>query len=235
MHTSPPSRKAVKRSASTIRKFYRGESFGPDFEDAIDTLLAFRSGFAKPLVSVNGSLRGFCLTDGIYADVTQRLKKTTTILDKLTRHPQLDLSKMQDIGGCRVVTQNIEDLRTVEKRIRRRWATTLKFESDYITTPRESGYRGLHLIVERHNHLIEVQLRTQLMHHWALTVERFSTVAGQNLKQDGNHVIQEFMKLHSRHDATVEGLTNEPFSPDELDKLRRLRPEVLAYLGVASN
>lgn len=44
--------------------------------------------------------------------------------------------------------------------------------SDYIATPRASGYRGVHVVVTYDHRCIEVQLRTQVMHEWAITVER---------------------------------------------------------------
>ena len=54
--------------------------------------------------------------------------------------------------------------------------------SDYIAEPRDSGYRGVHVIVEYDNRMIEVQLRTQVMHEWAITVERLSGRLGEDLK-----------------------------------------------------
>lgn len=35
--------------------------------------------------------------------VAQRLKRRVTIVDKLNRHPNMQLSRMNDIAGCRVI------------------------------------------------------------------------------------------------------------------------------------
>jgi ppGpp synthetase/RelA/SpoT-type nucleotidyltranferase len=59
--------------------------------------------------------------------------------------------------------------------------------SDYITNPRSSGYRGVHVVVEYPDRdgtdrAIEVQLRTKTMHEWAIAVERFSGRLNEDLK-----------------------------------------------------
>lgn len=51
---------------------------------------------------------------------------------------------------------------------------------------------------------IEVQLRTQVMHEWAITVERLSGRLGQNLKSDGQHAVQQLMAVISQAMALEE-------------------------------
>ncbi|RRC95722.1 hypothetical protein [Schaalia canis] len=63
--------------------------------------------------------------------------------------------------------------------------------------PRASGYRAIHLIVKQDGFLIEVQLRTQTTHQWASDAEAFSALFGENYKQDGDSVIQEFLRLRA--------------------------------------
>lgn len=103
---------------------------------------------------------------------------------------------MQDIGGCRAVVGSIEDLRRLEDRVRNGRLPVLGY-SDYIETPRLSGYRGVHVIVEYEGRAIEIQLRTHTMHAWALAAERYSQDVGLNLKQDGDHPVQLFLRAAS--------------------------------------
>ncbi|MCC7172328.1 MAG: RelA/SpoT domain-containing protein, partial [Planctomycetes bacterium] len=66
---------------------------------------------------------------------------------------------------------------------------------DYITQPRESGYRGVHLIykyfsdkkVGHNGLLVEIQLRSQLQHAWATAVETVGTFLKQALKSSRGH------------------------------------------------
>ena len=46
------------------------------------------------------------------AKVSQRLKRINRIVEKLSRdeHRTMRLSQMEDVGGCRVVVQSLEEL-----------------------------------------------------------------------------------------------------------------------------
>lgn len=192
---SVPSKSQVKKAGSTLRKYLRGDLTDEDlFLGALDTVEVWRRAHSGPLVSANNGLRSRCKTIGVEAEVTQRLKRSQTILDKLRRQPNLDLSRMQDIGGCRAVVSNKDDLRRLEAQILKRHKEPVT-HTDYIACPRESGYRGVHIVVHYQERCIEIQLRTKTMHDWALAAEEFSNRIGENLKQDGDHPIQEFLKV----------------------------------------
>lgn len=227
-----PSKSAVRRAGSTIRKYRTAGCTQEEVDDAIYTVVAFRAQFTEPLVSVHTRLRDIHrkleLQGEASQSVTQRLKKSATIVDKLSRESGLDLSRMQDIGGCRIVVESLQHLRLVEQEIRDSWGCDLHHVKDYIKEPRSSGYRSLHMIVKEAGFQIEIQLRTTTMHEWAVLVEAFSSVLGENLKQDGDHLIQNFLRLSSEALAREElGL---PPDPGQLDKLRTLGIEVNAYL-----
>lgn len=103
-------------------------------------------------------------TLGLNGKVSQRLKRMSTILDKLGREPTLALDRMQDIGGCRVVLPSRDEVWRLADRIRER-RPVIAF-SDYINHPRNSGYRGVHVIVEYGRDCVrpvEIQLRTESM------------------------------------------------------------------------
>jgi len=83
------------------------------------------------------------MTEGCRVEVSQRLKRVPTILDKLRREPGMALSWMQDIGGCRAVLDSIEEIRRVERRYTRTGARRVVRIADYVTKPKATGYRGL--------------------------------------------------------------------------------------------
>jgi ppGpp synthetase/RelA/SpoT-type nucleotidyltranferase len=112
--------------------------------------------------------------------VSQRLKRLPTILDKLVRQPNMALAVMQDIGGCRAILSNVEEVRRVQRRLVRNRPP--RKVDDYIANPRASGYRGVHVIVVYDDRFIEVQLRTRVMHQWAVAVERLGGRIGEDLK-----------------------------------------------------
>jgi putative GTP pyrophosphokinase len=227
-----PSKSSVRRAGSTIRKYRAGECGAEDFEAAITVMVAFRSQFTEPLLAVNRRIRDIGIRNGLPSEVTQRLKKSATILNKLSREPGLDLSRMQDIGGCRVVVPSLENLRQFQHKVEAEWAGFLHHIKDYVEEPRASGYRAVHVIVVQDERQIEIQLRTEPMHSWAETVEAFSGVVGTNFKQDGSHVVQEFMQVMSQMMAAAEAGTT--LDEAVIDKLTTLRTEVTAYLKPSS-
>lgn len=224
----------VNKAGRMIRKLFEGTA-NPSREqirDAIEVLVAFRAAHSTPLVTANNGLRSMVRSEGC-ADVkvSQRLKRVPTIIDKLQREPTLPLAKMQDIGGVRAVLNSIDEIRRVEGRLKKR-RPVVRY-NDYIAQPRLSGYRGVHVVVEYGERNIEVQLRTPVMHDWAVTVERISGNSGENYKQDGDHPVQEFLAVASQAMALEEeGRTVDASLLEEYD---RRREQALPYLTARRN
>ena len=115
------------------------------------------------------------------------MKRLPTIIGKLKRFKNMRLSSMQDIAGVRMIVSDMKQLKLVERHIRR-WDSLIKV-SDYISEPKESGYRGKHFVFEKDGMLVEVQLRTQIQHLWATAVETTDVFRGATLKEknDGTY------------------------------------------------
>jgi putative GTP pyrophosphokinase len=217
----------VDKAGKTLRRYLLGEQVGDaEIEAAIETLLRFRAVHQYPLGKATMGLRSVVRTEGCRrVEVSQRLKRTPTIVDKLEREAKLSLARMQDIGGCRAVLSSIDELRRVEARVRKNRPPVSV--SDYIKEPRSSGYRGVHLVVMYDDRQgvprrIEVQLRTLVMHEWAITVERLSGRLGENLKGDGQHAVQQLLASISHAMALEEeGMTVDASLLTEMDELRR--------------
>jgi hypothetical protein len=167
----------------------------------------WRSVHAQPLSKTARSLRYHvareaALVDG-RVDVTQRLKRTATIGNKLTREPTMDVTQMQDIGGVRARLPDIEHVYAVSRRLRRSW--TIHRTRDYIASPKPSGYRALHHIARRDGRFIEVQLRTTVQDAWANQVEDDGHAIGVGLKFGrGSHDMNAYYALISQAFALVE-------------------------------
>lgn len=211
----PPSKSQVKKAGRVLRKYLRGD---PEYQmahtgqalAAMEVVKEFRGAHAVPLMSANNGLRSMLRTSGCPVEVSMRLKRMDTILDKICREHTLSLASMQDIGGVRAVLDDVEQIRRVEARIRKNRPVTQY--SDYITTPRQSGYRGVHVVVTYgvDDRQIEIQLRTKLMHEWAVGVETLSSRRGVNYKQDGSSPAQNFMAVVSEAMAIEESGETPP-------------------------
>jgi putative GTP pyrophosphokinase len=128
---------------------------------------------AAPLRATSANLRHYVRPYAVKASgnvsVTQRLKKFSTILDKLNRHPKMQLSRMEDVGGVRAILPSQDAADEVVRRLRKNW--TVSRYRDYVRDPKPSGYRALHLIAVKQGVKIELQLRTALQDLWANQVE----------------------------------------------------------------
>lgn len=175
---------------------------------ALVNLFVFRAFHSEPLTTASMGLRSMVKTCGSVVRVSQRLKRVPTIVDKLVRHPTMQLSSMQDIGGCRAVVDAIEQVECVRSRLlnaaRKRGSSTR--EKDYIAAPRDSGYRGVHVMVQYGGRWIEVQLRTRTMHEWALAVERLGGRLDVDLKSGlGPPAVLRYLAVISEAMAREEG------------------------------
>ncbi|MEP2103571.1 MAG: RelA/SpoT domain-containing protein [Parasphingorhabdus sp.] len=177
--------------------------------------------------------------------VVQRLKRRPTIIDKLSRDPNMTvrLSQMQDIAGCRLIFGQKDDLYSFKGLMDKgSFAHKLAYERDYILEPKEDGYRGLHQIYNynvepRKGHAsenqpwngmrVEVQYRTITQHIWATAVETAGLLTANNPKfKKGSQSFVDFFKVCSEMlsrsvdsvTAVLPGLTNVEL----VDEYRRL-------------
>ncbi|MGB2710894.1 MAG: RelA/SpoT domain-containing protein [Conexibacter sp.] len=146
---------------------------------------AFRARHSDALKRVAANLRYYVRTAAATEpwSVAQRLKAMPTLLDKLVREPGMELARMHDIGGCRGILPTQDAVDDVIERLRtqRRWQLRDKLW-DYVTTPKDDGYRAKHLVAIKDGVLIEIQLRTTAQQRWAELVERFDRTHSLNIK-----------------------------------------------------
>ena len=151
--------------------------------------------------------------------VAERLKRLDSIVSKLQREKGMQLYRMQDIGGCRMILPSLEDVYTYSQDFQKsRIRHELKKVNDYIQNPKRSGYRSLHLIYRfktdtpekeifnQYPMQIELQFRTHLQHIWATALETIGLFTNQALKAgQGNEEILRFFVVISSLFALKEG------------------------------
>ena len=231
---SPPSRSPVRRAGELLRASQLGDEVtAQEYVSAYDVLVAYRAAHQYPLVKATNSLRAAVKAEGCRIEVSQRLKRMHTILDKLRREPEMDLSRMQDFGGCRAILENVEDVRRVQARVLGAYRKRVGDQppvKDYIAAPKETGYRGVHIITMYDGRRIEVQLRTKVMHEWAITVERLSGQTGFDLKgTEGPSELREFFAYASTLMAREEA--GEVVDAQMLGRMSALRESAVEFLS----
>ncbi len=216
------------------------------YEQSISTINAWRISHEYPMQTFNVTLRRKAQQISEKAIVARRLKRMVTILDKISnREEDMRLSRMQDIGGVRAIMQSIRQVEHLAHAYlhNKRFPHILKCHHDYITTPKSSGYRGIHLVYQFNNSqgrqsdsrewdglLIEIQLRTELQHAWATSVEIAGTMRHENLKSSrGNHEWLAFFELMS---SVIAQLEDQPVLPQHSSwDTRRLYRETYAAIN----
>jgi len=120
------------------------------------------------------------------AIVAQRLKRTPSILLKLTTHRTMRLSTMQDIGGLRAIFDTVKEVYDLVELYRKSQTKHhLHATDDYINSPKVDGYRGVHLVYKLEKEpkiFLEIQVRSYLQHIWATGVEVFGTLKNSSFK-----------------------------------------------------
>ncbi|MDR0946680.1 MAG: RelA/SpoT domain-containing protein [Ruminococcus sp.] len=199
---------------------------GADVAAALDTINAWRSKHRYATDVFRELLMEKARAIDINFVFASRLKKIDSIKEKLRREPNMQLSGMQDIGGCRLIFSRIEDVYEMVNALLSMGGTwypsakhILKRKTDYIENPRNSGYRSYHMVYEYHNGStvaenlkIEIQIRTYIQHIWATSVESASIIAKAPLKASkGAEYWLEFFRLVSSYFALQE---RKPLVPD---------------------
>ncbi len=104
----------VRKAGEVIRAYVIGTeqmllTTDEDLVEAIDVLNAYRAAHREPLAKATVVLRNMLRGKTVKSRgvVSQRLKRRTTIFDKLKRYPKMDLDRMHDLAGCRAVVESV--------------------------------------------------------------------------------------------------------------------------------
>jgi len=124
----------------------------------------------------------------------------------------MQLSRMDDVAGCRLIFKRIKDLyrfRAAFHKARFRHKRRNEIDKyDYIKHPKDTGYRGVHDIYEYNVNsevgkrltglYVEIQYRTLVHHAWATAVEVIGFITESQPKfQQGDKRYEHAMALAS--------------------------------------
>ena len=167
-------------------------------EAELDLLQRFRISFSEPLVETFNTVR--LISDKVHrASITAfRLKRISTIINKVQRHPKMELSRMGDIAGIRCIFYSEKEVYKALELVKTQYEISGNIR-DYIKDPKELGYKGVHVYViePKSRKRIEIQLRTINYHNWATLVEITDLLYDLRLKELGYESDKEFAHFHS--------------------------------------
>ncbi|MDF3822956.1 RelA/SpoT domain-containing protein [Leptospira sp. 96542] len=197
------SKKRVTRAGAAMRD-------GTATEEDLRVIDEWRAAHRGVLNTFQAILRN--RTKGTGIAVAQRHKRKRTIFDKLQRFSQMQLARMDDVAGCRLIFQRMKDLYEFrsafhEARFKHQRRNELD-KYDYIKQPKDTGYRGVHDVYEYDVNsevgkslaglYVEIQYRTLVQHAWATAVEVIGFVTESQPKfQQGDGRYEKAMALAS--------------------------------------
>jgi len=208
------------------------------FEEALEIINNWRSSHSLPLQIMKMTLLKRARSVNGTALIAQRIKRIPAISLKLKQNPRMKLSQMHDIGGCRAVVRTVSEVEHLLKiyenataKNARRCGEFLR-KYDYIVSPKETGYRSVHLVykyksdsqrLKKYNGLrIEIQLRSNIQHAWATAVETVDAFTEQALKSNiGKASWKRFFALVSSAFALMEKCPTVPGTPTNLSDLKQ--------------
>lgn len=209
------------------------KSGGLSRNDAHNILKDFRFVHQHPMALFRHLIDRKLKKNNIEALVSQRLKRIPSIIKKLKIQKNMNLSRMQDIGGLRIVVEGMEEVIIIRDEIKkveknRNFRFILANEKDYIKKPDKSGYRSIHMIYkyEKEKYIpsykqcrVEIQIRTKLQHSWATAVEVLGTFLNQPLKQSfGN---KEYLDIFKKISQLFIGLENKKIDYEFIKEVKK--------------
>lgn len=204
-HFPGGSKSRVNRAGENVRA-------GKATADDLAVIEEWRAAHRAVLNTIQAILRERARDAG--AKVAQRHKRKRTIFDKLQRLPSMNLSRMDDVAGCRLIFKRTKDLYALRENFHRarfnhkRRNADEPDKYDYIKHPKLTGYRGVHDVYEYDVNsdvgkaltglYIEIQYRTLVQHAWATAVEVIGFITESQPKfQQGDKRFEQAMALAS--------------------------------------
>lgn len=222
-------------SKSRVSKAGAAVRAGRETPEDLEVINAWRAAHKAVLNTFQAILRNRTReTDTV---VAQRHKRKQTIFEKLRRYPKMELHRMDDVAGCRLIFPDVVSMRRFREalhkaRFRHKRRNDVD-KYDYTKHPKDTGYRGIHDVYEYDVNsevgqvakglLIEIQYRTAVQHAWATAVEVIGFITSSQPKfQQGDKRYETVMLYASEIVARAhEGLTSFLAGEPDQDVLRR--------------
>ncbi len=116
--------------------------------------------------------------------ITGRPKHLYSIWKKMTRK-NLSIEELYDLRAVRIYVDTVEQCYEVLGMIHSRWNYVRSEFDDYIARAKENGYQSIHTVIYgEENKTVEIQIRTQEMHHNA----EYGVAAHWRYKDGSKHI-----------------------------------------------
>lgn len=200
----------------------------PAIYEAFKIAYDWRDSHALPLRRIRAELAGRLKRLDVKGITAGRLKRMASIRKKL-RRGTTTLLQIQDLGGCRAILDNMDDVNAVVAAYRNGASDhAVREDTSYIEQPKPGGYRSHHFVLDfqgdedvamYNGRRIEIQIRTQLQHIWATAVESIGLIRGEDFKAgEGDSDWLRLFELMASEFAYVEHCPVVPGTPEKVSE-----------------
>ncbi len=150
-------------------------------------------------------------------NIQTRLKTPQSIMKKMGRKglvPSIQLirEELTDVAGIRVICPYVEDIYRMSDLLCAQDGVKCIATKDFIKTPKESGYRSLHLVVTvpvrfsdgEQQVPVEIQIRTIAMDFWASLEHELRYKSDTELTRDVTKELKDMAETISELDARMQ-------------------------------
>ena len=154
--------------------------------------------------------------------IKTRLKTPESIIEKMSRKDcpltvESTEENISDIAGVRVICAFPSDIYKLAEMFLRQDDITLLEEKDYFKTPKENGYRSLHLVVgtpiflhdSKRSMKVEVQFRTISMDWWASLEHKIRYKKDLAPEEEIDRELLELAETSAELDQRMERIMNK--------------------------
>lgn len=238
------SKNNVDRVGEILRGKRKVQEYSQEEVEAFNTFSNWRASHAYPLHIIMKNIKKIAVKISPDAICVQRLKRVRAIIIKLERFPEMKLSRIEDVGGCRIVMPDVALARKLADQYvskNKRHKRVKSRDKNYINYPKPDGYRSIHIVYSYYSRnkvgevfngkLIEIQIRSRLQHIWATALETVDLFSHQRMKfGKGDPKWEHFFKLVSSAFAIMEKcpiINGTPTDKKELyNEIRMLEKEL---------
>jgi putative GTP pyrophosphokinase len=177
-----------------------------EFEALKGELVKYEAGLQLVLTHLSNQIEYYktFTTANPIEHVKSRIKAPESIAGKLKKKnlpitAQSARENLKDIAGVRIICGYAKDIFEIAKVLRNHEPFKVLSEKDYLTEPKESGYRSYHMIIEvtpgglfgEEAVPVEIQLRTSAQDFWATLEHKVRYKYGGEMP---SHLSQELQK-----------------------------------------
>jgi putative GTP pyrophosphokinase len=166
---------------------------------------------------------GYSPIDDIHMRIKSEISARTKLEEKNLSFSFENLSFVRDLAGIRIVCKFIDDIPEIVSLIKS-WQNfkvinqknsfsyeqiKVVEEKDYVSIPKESGYRSYHLICEDKGLLFEIQIRTLAMNFWATSEHMLKYKYGGEIPLDVKNKLKSIADISASLDSGMNEIRHD--------------------------